>query len=82
MSWRETGRIAHTNVAALTRHLSWREAAHHFGLNWKSVAAIVQRAKSSPDFVSMRPTYKAQAVVIRIADSTWVSNFVCAHSSQ
>ena len=40
---RVSGALA-ASVAALTRHLSWREAAHHFGLNWKSVAAIVQRA--------------------------------------
>ena len=31
-------------VAALTRHLNWREAARHFHLDWKSVATIVKRA--------------------------------------
>ena len=41
---RVSGALAAYLIPALTRHLSWREAAHHFGLNWKSVAAIVQRA--------------------------------------
>ena len=42
--WARSGALA-ASVAALTRHLSWREAASLlFGLNWKSVAAIVPRA--------------------------------------
>ena len=34
-------------VAALTRHLNWREAARHFHLGWKSVATIVKRAATA-----------------------------------
>ena len=30
-------------VAELARHLSWRETARHFRLDWKSVASIVRR---------------------------------------
>ena len=42
--WARVSGAPAASVAALTRHLSWREAAHHFDLNWKSVAAIVPRA--------------------------------------
>jgi len=31
-------------VAVLARELSWQGTARHYGLNWKSVATIVQRA--------------------------------------
>ena len=31
-------------VAALAKKLSWAEVAEHFGLNWKTVAAVVKRA--------------------------------------
>lgn len=31
-------------VATLARELSWQGTARHYGLNWKSVAAIVRRA--------------------------------------
>jgi transposase len=30
-------------VAVLARELSWQGTAHHYGLNWKSVATIVKR---------------------------------------
>ena len=42
--WARVSSALAASVAALTKHLSWREAAHHFDLNWKSVAAIVGRA--------------------------------------
>jgi transposase len=31
-------------AATLTRELSWQGTARHFGLNWKTVAGVVQRA--------------------------------------
>lgn len=31
-------------VARLSRVLSWKETAHHYGLDWKTVAAAVQKA--------------------------------------
>ncbi len=42
--WARVSCALAASVAALTKHLSWSEAAHHFDLNWKTVAAIVQRA--------------------------------------
>ena len=42
--WARVSKALAAAVAALTRHLNWREAARHFHLDWKSVATIVKRA--------------------------------------
>ena len=42
--WARVSKALAAAVAALARHLNWREAARHFHLDWKSVATIVKRA--------------------------------------
>ena len=42
--WARVTRALANAVASLARELSWQGTARHYGLNWKSVAGIVQRA--------------------------------------
>ena len=42
--WARVTRALANAAASLTRELSWRGTARHFGLNWKTAAGIVQRA--------------------------------------
>jgi transposase len=41
--WMRVTRAGKT-VASLAPELSWQETARHYGLNWKTVAGIIQRA--------------------------------------
>ena len=42
--WARVTRALANAAASLTRELSWQGTARHYGLNWKTVAGIVQRA--------------------------------------
>lgn len=42
--WQRCTRALARAVAQLARRLSWRETAEYFGLDWKTVAAVVQQA--------------------------------------
>jgi len=42
--WARVRRALANAVAGLSRELSWQGTARHFGLNWKTVAGVVQRA--------------------------------------
>ena len=42
--WARLTRALANAVAGLSRELSWQATARHFGLNWKTVAGVVQRA--------------------------------------
>ena len=42
--WARVTKALARAVAELARHLSWQETARHFGLGWKSVAAVIRRA--------------------------------------
>jgi transposase len=42
--WARVTRALANAAASLSRELSWQGTARHFGLNWKTVAGIVQRA--------------------------------------
>lgn len=42
--WQRVTTALAVAVAQLARRLSWAETATHFGLDWKTVAAVVQRA--------------------------------------
>ena len=42
--WARVTRALGSAVASLARELSWQGTARHYGLNWKTVAGIIQRA--------------------------------------
>ena len=42
--WERVTRALSLAVARLSRMLSWKETAGHFGLNWKTIATVVKRA--------------------------------------
>jgi transposase len=42
--WARVTRALANAAASLARELSWQGTARHFGLNWKTVAGVVQRA--------------------------------------
>ena len=42
--WARVTRALANAAAGLTRELSWQGTARHYGLNWKTVAGVVQRA--------------------------------------
>lgn len=42
--WQRVTRALARSIATLSRVLSWREAAKHFGVDWKVVATVVKRA--------------------------------------
>jgi len=42
--WARVTRVLGNAVASLARELSWQGTARHYGLNWKTVAGIIQRA--------------------------------------
>jgi transposase len=42
--WQRVTRALARSIAVLSRVLSWREAAAHFGVDWKTVATVVKRA--------------------------------------
>jgi transposase len=42
--WARVTRALVKAVASLARELSWQGTARHYGLNWKTVAGIIQRA--------------------------------------
>ena len=42
--WQRVTRALARSIAILSRVLSWREAAKHFGVDWKVVATVVKRA--------------------------------------
>ncbi len=43
-AWQRCSHALARAVVQLARQLSWRETARHFGLDWKTVAAVVARA--------------------------------------
>jgi transposase len=42
--WQRVTRALSRSLAELSRKLTWKETAEHFGVNWKTVAAAVERA--------------------------------------
>jgi transposase len=42
--WQRVTRALSRALAELSRKLTWKETAEHFGVNWKTVAAAVERA--------------------------------------
>jgi hypothetical protein len=42
--WQRVTRALSRALAALSRKLTWKETAAHFGVDWKTVALAVKRA--------------------------------------